>query len=745
MPPLPQMSTDSDPATHPIVRLAERLRQQASVCRQRRLLVLSGEPTWCRVEAAVVSESLQPADSLWLGRGAPDAIDSLQNSQALQRLGGELDLLIYDAHSGFDPDAFGALSGTLRGGGLLLLLTPPLHAWSRFDDPEHARIAVAGYPADAVGGGFLARLSNLLRQDPSTCFVTADRLPALPDHEPSVVYPEHTSGDACRTEDQRLAVEAIRHVVEGHRRRPLVLVSDRGRGKSAALGIAAAQLMLEGKRRILVTAPRRGAVDSLFEQAGRLLGVNGIATSALSLYGSELRYSAPDHLLADPQPADLLLVDEAAAIPSPLLEGLLSAYARVVFATTVHGYEGTGRGFQLRFRRHLERETPQWRELRLREPIRWAVDDPLEPLVFRLLALDADPAPDTALKDASVQSVMAEMPDRRLLPDNEQDLSQIFGLLVLAHYRTTPLDFRLLLDAPNLRLILLRHRDAVAGVALLAAEGGFDATLCEEIWAGRRRPRGHLLAQSLAAHVGVRTAPQLKGLRIMRIAIHPAVQRRGLGSLLVSEIRRHGADQGFDYIGTSFGATETLVDFWRINALQPVRLGLRSGGSSGGHSVMMIEPLSPAGSDMADEAVARYSRLLPALLGDPLRSLSGGLAVRLLASSGVADGIGLSSQEWLDLAGFAFASRAYESCLPAIGKLSLLGLAQPDMPMVEARLLVMRVIQKRPWEDCAESCSLSGRGETEERLREILGRLFRRFAGSEVWVMLGEGFLGFKF
>lgn len=739
------MPTDSDSATRPLVRLAERLRQQARARRQRRLLVLSGEPAWCRGEAAIVAENLQPTDTLWVGRDAPAAIESLRNPQAPQRLGGELDLLIYDAHSGFDPDAFGALCGTLRGGGLLLLLTPPLDAWSRFDDPEHARIAVAGYPADAVGGGFLARLSNLLRRDPSSCLVTADRLPEIPASEPSAEYPEHTSGDACRTDEQRLAVEAVRHVVEGHRRRPLVLISDRGRGKSAALGIAAAQLMLEGRRRILVTAPRRGAVDSLFRQAGRLLGADGTQASALSLYGSELRYSAPDHLLADPQPADLLLVDEAAAIPTPLLEGLLAAYARVVFATTVHGYEGTGRGFQLRFRRHLERETPQWRELQLREPIRWAADDPLEPLVFRLLALDADPAPDAVLKAASVESVTAEMPDRRLLPDNEGDLSQIFGLLVLAHYRTTPLDFRLLLDAPNLRLILLRHRGAVAAVALLAVEGGFDASLCEEIWAGRRRPRGHLLAQSLAAHVGIRTAPRLKGLRIMRIAVHPAAQRRGLGSLLVSEIRRHGADQGFDYIGTSFGATEALIDFWRANALQPVRLGLRSGGSSGGHSVMMIEPLSDAGSAMAGEAAVRFARLLPELLGDPLRSLSGELAARLLAGSGIADAISLSSQEWLDLAGFAFARRGYESCLPAIGKMSLLGLAKTDLAMEEARLLVLRVVQKRPWEDCAERCGLSGRSETEGRLREILGRLFRRFAGDEVWGILGEGFSGFEF
>ncbi|MEJ2591741.1 MAG: GNAT family N-acetyltransferase, partial [Candidatus Thiodiazotropha sp.] len=728
------MPTEHDPTTLPLVRLAERLRHQARDRHHRRLLTLSGESAWCHDQAAVLAQALQPADSLWVGRDAPAGIPSLSNPQALQRLGGELDLLIYDAHAGFDADAFGALSGTLRGGGLLLLLTPPLDAWSRFDDPEHARIAVAGYPPEAVGGGFLGRLARLLRADVSNCLVTPERMPALTDPEPRAIpAPPQPTDDACRTDDQRQAVEAVHHVVAGHRRRPLVLISDRGRGKSAALGIAAARLMLEGKRRILVTAPRRRAVDSLFEQAGRLLGVTDTSSQRLAVYDSELRYSAPDHLLAEPQVADLLLVDEAAAIPTPLLEGLLATYARVVFATTVHGYEGTGRGFQLRFRRHLDRQTPQWQALQLREPIRWAANDPLEPLVFRLLALEADPAPDALLSDASIESVSPALPERRQLPHDESVLSQIFGLLVLAHYRTTPLDFRLLLDAPNLQPMLLRHRDAVAGVALLAAEGGFDKDLSEEIWAGRRRPRGHLLAQSLAAHVGIRSAPRLRGLRIMRIAIHPAAQRRGLGSLLAGEIRRYAQAQGFDYLGTSFGATGELIDFWRSNGLRPVRLGLRSGGSSGGHSVMMIEPLSDAGSAMADEAAARFGRLLPALLDDPLRSLSAELAGRLLVGSRIDDGIRLSPQEWLDLAGFAFAQRAYESCLTAIGKLSLIGLAQGVLATDETRLLVMRVVQKRPWKDCAESCGLSGRNEAETWLRGILGRLFRRFADNDVW------------
>ena len=48
-------------------------------------------------------------------------------------------------------------------------------------------------------------------------------------------------------------------------------------------------------------------------------------------------FVAPDALLLHPSPAALLLVDEAAAIPTPLLERMLAHHARIVFATTGHG------------------------------------------------------------------------------------------------------------------------------------------------------------------------------------------------------------------------------------------------------------------------------------------------------------------------------------------------------------------------------------------------------------------------
>lgn len=48
--------------------------------------------------------------------------------------------------------------------------------------------------------------------------------------------------------------------------------------------------------------------------------------------------------------------------------------------------------------------------------------------------------------------------------------------------------------------ILLRpQRNRIAGALWLVEEGGLEPSLSQAVWAGYRRPRGNLVAQSLAA------------------------------------------------------------------------------------------------------------------------------------------------------------------------------------------------------------------------------------------------------
>lgn len=684
----------------------------------RATLVIADE----RPAALALAEQVLPAlpltDVSWYSDRAPEGAAVCFGEAAFGLLGGELDALVFDAWAGFDPDAFGALSGTVRAGGLMLLLTPPLEAWPRFADPQHERITVAPYPADSLRGRFLQRLARLLREHDASLLIESGTLTRLPRRRevPTRATVPPAIAPPCRTADQQRAVAALVKVATGHRRRPVVLTSDRGRGKSAAFGIAAAQLAAEGRRRIVLSAPRADAVVAVYAHAEALLP------------GARqwMRYVAPDELLRTPCEADLVLVDEAAAIPAPVLEGLLKRYPRIAFATTVHGYEGTGRGFAIRFTHALDVHTNSWKSLELKTPIRWAADDPLEALVFRLLALDAEPARATDFATPfDTRALSFERLERDALVGDEALLCELFGLLVQAHYRTRPLDLRHLLDGPNIEIYVVRSRGHIAATALLAREGGFDADTAAAITAGRSRPHGHLLPETLAAHQGLAEAPTLRCGRIMRLTVHPSLQRRGLGSRLVGHIAARMREAGMDFVGTSFGATTELLAFWQAQGWSPVRLSIRKGAASGAHSAVLIAPLAARADALCALARRRFFAQFSHQLSDSLRDLDARLAGAMLtgADSGR---IVLNTEDRQDLHAFAEGQRLAEVAIGALWRLALQAFADARatrLQAAESALLMVRVVQKNDWATSVRRCGLSGRKEALALLRQAVRKL----------------------
>ncbi len=692
-------------------------RQCAAARRHRAVLVLTGERDDTLARARELTVELSADDACWFGERerAPANVRLLAHDSALQLLGAELDLLVFDAWSGFDPDAFGALGGSLRAGGLLLLLAPPLHDWPSYPDPQHARIAVAPYAAGDVSGRFLARLARLLADEMTLLLVENGRLLRTPPQRKTPPRDASQPGSGYATVDQQRAVEALLQVADGHRRRPLVLISDRGRGKSAAFGIAAGRLAAAG-RRILLTAPRAEAVKAVFAHAKRVFP--GASESLCFMPADELVRQAPA--------ADLLLVDEAAAIALPLLEKLLRRYARIAFASTVHGYEGTGRGFVLRFSQLLDATCHSWKRFALETPVRWAADDPLEALIFRLLALDAEPAEADAFAPGAPASGFSFRRLRRTqLALDEPRLRQLFGLLVQAHYRTRPLDLRHLLDGPNLSVYVLETDAAIAATALVADEGRFDADTARDIWTGVRRPHGHLLPETLAAHQGLQQAPRLRGGRVMRLAVHPALQRRGLGRRLVTSVCRQLQAEGYDYAGTSFGASPPLLDFWHSLGWTAVRLSIRKSAASGSHSALYLQPFTAAGRDLADAARARFQAQFPHQLSDCLRDLDSAIALRMLLGD-AARAPHLDAADWQDLQAFAHARRQPEAVLGTLWRCALRACMSGEIARLEPQetlLVMMRIVQKHDWGTCARAAGFSGRKQALHSLRQALGKL----------------------
>ncbi|MCP5768118.1 tRNA cytosine(34) acetyltransferase TmcA, partial [Klebsiella pneumoniae] len=85
------------------------------------------------------------------------------------------------------------------------------------------------------------------------------------------------------------------------------------------------------------------------------------------------------------------------------------------------------------------------------------------------------------------------------------------------------------MDAPGQHFAVAQAGAEIAGALWLVEEGGLPPELSRAVWAGFRRPRGNLVAQSLAAHGGSPLAATLKGRRVSRIAVHTHRQREGIG------------------------------------------------------------------------------------------------------------------------------------------------------------------------------------------------------------------------
>ena len=188
----------------------------------------------------------------------------------------------------------------------------------------------------------------------------------------------------------------------------------------------------------------------------------------------------------------------------------------------------------------------------------------------------------------------------------------VYELLCAAHYRTSP---RFTPDdgRPGQHFAVAQAGAEIAG-ALWLVEEGITPELSRAVWAGFRRPRGNLVAQSLAAHGGSPLAATLKGRRVSRIAVHPHRQREGIGQRLIRSA------SGEDYLSVSFGYTDELWRFWRQCGFVLVRMGSHREASSGCYTAMALLPLSEAGHQLCEQAHQRLCR--------DMRVLSAGMAKR---------------------------------------------------------------------------------------------------------------------
>ena len=674
--------------------------------RHRHIIVLAGKSDWQKDSLEVILKDYE-SSCLWLGSEPLTTVTSAPVKQAQNWLGQEKQVVVFDANTHFNADAFAAITGIVVGGGIFFLLMPPVELWDE--------VYLSFFGQRLVQSITSSKSINIIKQSDDDINL----------HDITVNVDVSRCTPPFLTAEQQFVVEAIESEVRHKSFHPVVINSDRGRGKSASLGIAAARLLQRGIKKIVITAPRLKSAEIIFKHIALLLPDADVSQGSIEYKDATVKFYSPDILIAENINAEILFVDEAAAIPVPLLTTLLNKYVFCVYATTVHGYEGTGRGFAVRFNKILYEKKPGWKKCLMKTPVRWAENDPLEQWMFNLLCLDAEVAAADDIGIIDEAELKFKTLERVVLTQNEELLKEVFALLVLAHYRTQPSDLQRMLDDINITVYVAMHKQHVVAVALVSHEGDFSHSLSKQVYRGERRPQGHLLAQALTYHCGVEDAATLSYARVMRIAVHAEYQLQGIGTKLLKFIIDSEQASGSDVIGTSFGMTTALLDFWEGVGFKVVRIGFRKEQTSGEHAAIMLQSLSEKGNKVEQEALARYSGQLSYWFDDVLEDLDEAIKMRFAVDN--SKPLKLTDLDKKDLNSYILYSRNYELSIAALNKLVRLKqseIAEESFPENYRNILNLKVLKKSTWKEIVLAMELSGQTEARALFSEAINYLY---------------------
>jgi len=671
------------------------------------------ETALAALEALKGIEPGRPEAVLWVSESqGPESYKETSVKAVSRLLGASFSAVVLDLHHTYNPDTLGRCQGFVWGGGLLILRLNPL---SRPPTQYTEHMVLVGFDVSDVGTRAYQRLLSCIG------------------HLPTQTEAVNTAVQVPRgTQEQAAVVERLQQILAQQRPSYTCLTADRGRGKSSAMGLAL---------RVLSTTEVRVAITAAYPTS--VQEVLRFADSGHEESRPAFAYTKPSELAYAGEKYDVILIDEAAQLPVPLLQRIVLRHtqARLVFATTIRGYEGTGRGFSLRFLHwltaHAENrpEAKPFEHLRLTEPVRWGNGDPIEAMVYKALLLDADLAPVRHTHEARHYEYRHF--DRRLLAANETCLRDLFGLLIHAHYRTTPSDLQNLLDAPNIEVHGLLLEGRVVAATMVALEGSLAAETCLDIYWGRARIRGHALAETLISHSARPDAGRLRMVRSVRIAVHPDLRRQGLATKLIGHV--HAAYEP-DLFGTLFGVTADLLAFRRHVGYELVRVGASRGSRTGEPAAVMIRPVTRAAHRLFGDLRHHLARDLPSQLsimqaGNEF-ALAPGLEQAL--TSALPEVIPLVSEQIAyDVATFAYGPRTQEAAAEALLQyLTDHRRHLERLAIQESTLITTRILEAQGWEAVMGAAGLPSIPATMRALRRAV-RQFVELVDPELKNLVG--------
>ncbi|KAJ5228893.1 hypothetical protein N7489_009601 [Penicillium chrysogenum] len=390
----------------------------------------------------------------------------------------------------------------------------------------------------------------------------------------------------ARTVDQAKALLTfVDAIAEKTLKSTVTLTAGRGRGKSAALGVAIAAAVAHGYSNIFITSPSPENLKTLFEFIFKGFDALGYldhvdytilqstnpdfnkAVVRVNIHRNHrqtIQYIQPQDAQVLGQ-AELLVIDEAAAIPLPLVRKLMGPYL-VFMSSTINGYEGTGRSLSLKLIQQLREQSRTGvktddtdiadrstgksakgadknlsgrtlREITLSEPIRYAPGDSVEKWLNKVLCLDA------TLPKSHMNTQGCPHPSQCQLlqvnrdtlfsfhPVSEKFLQQMMALYVASHYKNTPNDLQLMSDAPAHQLYVLvppidegGHQAPRATLRRISRQSVLNSL------SRGQRAGGDLIPWLVSQQFQDENFASLSGARIVRIATNPEYVGMGYGS-----------------------------------------------------------------------------------------------------------------------------------------------------------------------------------------------------------------------
>ena len=729
--------------------LIKALKKEAEKYNERRMIVLSGnrERSYKIVKSFLKKmEGKVALVAYQLDQEIENAeVYHLKDSSKL--LGTTYDFLVLDLWHSLQPSDIGKLYGIVRGGGLIFLIVPPLDKWKNMLNKYHYKILTPPYTEDDVRRIFIPWFIKKLEEHDGIAIIEDGIIrkegffESKVEEEKSLEIPkrhifEKEIYEYAITQDQVDFIKLMERLIE--KPNPItaiVLRSHRGRGKSSAIGIALPALiesLLEFKKRIrvIVTAPELENVQEIFRFSEKILKEKGYEMRKrdreglifdISSDNFTIEYFAPADAVE--RYADVFVVDEAASIPPNLLLSFLERTNRIVYSSTVHGYEGAGRSFTIRFLQRLKKKRVKIFEFEMFQPVRYSINDPIEKWVFDALLLDAEAA---EINVENVDDLVYEKLEIEDLLKDEKKLREYFGILILAHYKNNPNDFAILCDAPNHIARAMSYNGKIVCSMQIAYEGNLRDEDCRSVYYGGKMILGNVIPQLMIRHYREMKYGKYRGMRVVRIAVHPDNFDKGIGSKALENILEEAEKENLDYVGASFGATSKLIRFWLKNGFLPMHISTTRNDVSAEFSVTVMKPLSKEFEEELRTIRKRFMRRFMYWLFESLRDLNSKVALDILDSyEGEHTDLGLNSEEINRLLAYAFdvglTYRTVKDCLFKMSYNFFLSDKKNVLSRGERMLLLAKNIQCKSWERTAEILDTD-----EERCKIMMKRTVER-------------------